>query len=1381
MKRIETIFTAICLLLQWSIQAQPISYSQQLDNSAGLSNSCVVALFQDSDRLLWVGTWDGLNVYDGANFNVFNYGSENGLQNMNMASNIIYHIAEDKKGSIWIATIEGISKIDKKTGEFNHFFYNKSPTKQAIGRGYLLAIDKQGQVFATSRGHKILYIYDEAKKQFVPCSSDAPLNSGISKFFFDEGNRLWLLNDSGNLDVFRQKDGLLFREFRYNELNEITDIFSANGELFYTTSDHKLFKSNNQVVFTQVAQLPKALRTITYFREHYILGWSSTGISKYDKNFNPLPNPGMEYARMENVRVTMVKSYNNDVLWVGTDGNGLIKINENDNTFGMVKHLPDGRSMNIPVRAFCQVDDELWVGTKGDGIVAISQMGKPNSSSRYFRNFKSASDLMDNCVYSIIEGQDDLIYIGSDAAGVTLYDKRTKRFTRWDEINGTATKPFFRSVHSIIKDTDGAVWLGTESFGLFRVKIERSANGKLTLSSLDNYRFADNIGPANDVIYSLALGQGDRVWVGCRYGGLSIFNKKTGRFTTHKAFSYEGAISNNDILSLYLDEKNWMWIGTSFGLNGIKEQDITNQNPVFEKMSLAEGLPNNTVHAITSDEKGDLWLSTNKGLARIDVKTKQVFNYKETDGLQSNEFSDNAVWKNDSGFLFFGGIYGFNYFHPSRIALSNEQPNLLLTDIQMAGLFQNRHSLNVLHRLGINKALSYTLKPQENFFELKVKAITFSNQEKVQYAYMLKGHDKAWSYTGNDGRIAYTGIDPGNYDLLVKWSNGSGQWSKPINAMQVEVDQYFWLTIPAFIVYALLLGAGAFAFYRYRRNKMLMKQRLDLELMLRKKDEEVHAEQLNFFTNIAHELQTPLALISGSLERFFSHNSAPKAPLPNQNFLRIVNQQASRLSYLVHQLLEFRKAESGSLKNSYTFLNISNLFTNIAGLFAPIGEQKSIDFQWDAEEALEVWIDKDKIEKIFFNLISNAFKHAPPNEQIICTLNCIAAKDRWEMVVANSGCTLTTEDTRRLFSKFFIAKDNVQQKISSGIGLAFTRELVNMLKGEITVTVKNGWIYFKVAMPLSYEPPISDRDEILEKPEQPSYLIEAMALNQNALARPMMVENNKKALMESLDNDQRKSILVIEDEPALRYLLNDLLKDKFIIYEAATGREAVELMTRVVPDLIISDIMMPDMNGLEVCNIVKNTPATCHIPFIILSARSTEEQKMEGYEAGADAYIPKPFRSEHLLIRIRKLLEYQHRLHEMFRHDGVADKIPTSGMKEEDKQFLKRTIELITENLDKEDLDAAFVEKKLGMSKAHFYRRLKALSGMTPGEMIKSIRLEQAAQLLQSSDLTVLEIFYQTGFNNQSHFYREFKKKYNASPNDYRTSFHLTIDKKTSE
>jgi ligand-binding sensor domain-containing protein len=335
---------------------------QALDNSNGLSNSCVISLFQDSDNLLWVGTWDGLNVYDGANFKVFNYGTDAGRQNM--ASNIIYHGDEDKQGNIWIATIEGISKIDKKSGSFDHFFYNKSNIREAIGKGYLLAIDNQGMVYAAAKGQKVLYFYNEAKGEFQLCPTDGIDGGGISRFFFDAGNKLWLLNADGRLDVFRQKDNRLYKELRYNELTQITDIFSANDEIFYTTSDRRLFKSDNQVVFKEVALLPKALRTISFFRGNYILGWSSTGMAKYDASFKPVLNPGPEYARMENVRVTTIKDDRNGVLWVGTDGNGLIKFQEDDNTFGMVKRLPDGRAMNIPVRAFLEVDDELWVGTK---------------------------------------------------------------------------------------------------------------------------------------------------------------------------------------------------------------------------------------------------------------------------------------------------------------------------------------------------------------------------------------------------------------------------------------------------------------------------------------------------------------------------------------------------------------------------------------------------------------------------------------------------------------------------------------------------------------------------------------------------------------------------------------------------------------------------------------------------------------------------------------------------------------------------------------------------------------------------------------------------------------------------------------------------------
>jgi CheY-like chemotaxis protein/AraC-like DNA-binding protein len=543
---------------------------------------------------------------------------------------------------------------------------------------------------------------------------------------------------------------------------------------------------------------------------------------------------------------------------------------------------------------------------------------------------------------------------------------------------------------------------------------------------------------------------------------------------------------------------------------------------------------------------------------------------------------------------------------------------------------------------------------------------------------------------------------------------------------------------------------------------------------MREKDEEVHQDQLNFFTNIAHELQTPLTLILGSLERFFTRHNADKQ-LKHDYYLSIVNQQASRLNYLIYQLLEFKRAEGGHLKNNYSYLNISNLLYNITQLFSHLNDDGKYKFSCNIDPEIHLWTDKDKVEKIIFNLLSNAFKHTTSGNSISFSVKSLEADGVLQIEVSNTGCTISSSELENLFDKFFTVDDKRQSKISTGIGLAFTRELVTLLDGKIDVTLENERISFLIQLPLAFLPEESNRlEDNAERLENPSYLLRSVLIEEDTNSPQKMLENNKQALISSLEDDQRQSVLIIEDEPSIRYLLRDILKDTYLIYEAGNGKEALEIVRKVIPNLIVSDIMMPDMSGLEVCNIIKTTAETCHIPFILLSARGTLQQKTEGYEAGADAYIPKPFQSEHLLVRIRKLLEYQQRIQDLFKQGSPIIKLPEAGMKEADRLFLEKTIALIEQNLGDENLDASYFEDKLGMSKAYFYRKLKSLSNMTPSELIKSIRLQQAAVLLESSDETVLEIFYKTGFNNRSYFYREFKKKFNCSPVEYRSNFKLT-------
>lgn len=411
-------------------------------------------------------------------------------------------------------------------------------------------------------------------------------------------------------------------------------------------------------------------------------------------------------------------------------------------------------------------------------------------------------------------------------------------------------------------------------------------------------------------------------------------------------------------------------------------------------------------------------------------------------------------------------------------------------------------------------------------------------------------------------------------------------------------------------------------------------------------------------------------------------------------------------------------------------------------------------------------IDKDKLEKIIFNLLSNAFKYSRKNEQVIFTANENIANKELEILVANSGIELPQEQLNHLFDKFYVVSQNHERpdKYGTGIGLAFTQQLVTMLNGRINAVSENGWISFRVFLPLNEDGKNGEPDKNL----QPSYLYKTITAYHENNHPVSTTENNKDAILEDLLDQEKKKLLVVEDELEIRFLLNDILKEDYIVYEAEDGLEALAITDKILPDLIICDIMMPNMNGLEFCNKIKNNLPTCQIPFILLTARGSEEHHIEGYEAGADAYIPKPFKTTHLKVRIRKLLEYRQKLHEIFKNNSSSDILNETEMPESDKNFLLKLVKVIEQYLEDVELNAAFLEKEFCVSKMQLYRKLKTLTAMTPGEFIKHIRLKSAAQLLTATNLTVTEVFYRTGFNNQSYFFREFKKRYNCAPNEYR-------------
>ncbi|WP_342328873.1 two-component regulator propeller domain-containing protein [Pedobacter sp. FW305-3-2-15-E-R2A2] len=1326
-------------------------YFQQFDNRNGLSNSAVNVVFQDKDQLLWVGTWDGLNRYDGTDFRVFNYNSEN--KSGSIGNNVIQDIKEDKKYNIWISTIGGITRFEKPEGKFYHYFYNQATKRSIAEKEYELEIAEDGTVFCYSKTYGLSW-FDLTENQFKPIS----LPAGIKKLLKMEkgGNGLmWFLQNDGTLLSCKVSRSGLRQIQIIKPQKQISNFFLVNNRVLFTDISNSLWLLDSQSKPQKINSISGSIKSIRYYHSNYILARDGQGIAVFDKDFQPSSFMQQEVRQLANIRVTSIEVAKDHVLWIGTDGDGLIKIYPKINYFGLVNksNIVD---LNKPVRAFAEVDGNLWVGTKGKGIVILNDFWSKSPFNSQKSELNTSNGLENNSVYALKKGISPYIYIGTDGKGLGIYDLNKKQSISWLDLSGTAKLPSFGSVYAILQDKDSSLWLGTSGSGLIHLKLSKTSAGLLSISYFKQYLSGGANGPANDIIYALSNDEDDRLWIACRYGGLSVLQKKIGKFKTFKAFSAPNDLSNNDVLSLYLDPRKRLWIGTSYGLNMLSHSESLKDRPSFKKFTMNEGLPNNTIHAIAGANSGSIWVSTNKGLARLNPENGAVANFRSGDGLQSNEFSDGAVWKSTDGLLYFGGIYGFNYFAPERITANKLQPNVLVSNIQMGGKNLDENRLQVLKSVQA-PIPEYTLARKNNFFQVSLRSMSFLNEAKNEFTYKLEGLDKNWNYAGAIGNIIYNNVPPGDYILKVRWSNGEGLWTTEIKVFKLHVTQYFWLTYYALFAYVLILIASGYAFHVYRKNKLRMKYQLQMEHLLRQKDEEEHQQRLNFFTNIAHEIQTPLTMIMGSVEHLRKKE--------NNYFVSMVHQHTARLTYLVQQLLEFRKAEAGYLKKNEDYLDISKMLDSLSELFIPTSEKNGQEYLRSIPQGLAGSIDKDKFEKILYNLLSNAFKHSGRGETVAFKVWYHPNDQVLELSVSNSGCTLKTQHLEQIFNRFYVSNEQQTEKFSTGIGLAFTKELITLMGADIQVSLQNDWIDFRIKIQLTEVKGTAETKVITSAP---SALYESLV---EVYDQPEMVsveEGNKNSLIDGLQQTEKLSILLVEDEPELRFLIRNVLKDHYVVYEAGTGLEAMAFLHKTIPSLIISDVMMPDMNGLELCRTVKQTPAMARIPFVILSARGSEDHKTEGYEQGADAYIPKPFQINYLQVRIRKLLDDQLRMEHLIKDQHITNQFMDADIADTDKKFLEELLKVIEKNLNEPELNAATLEDALSISKMQLYRRLKSLAGMTPAEFIKRIRLKHAADMLVNSQYTVSEIFYRTGFNNKSYFFREFKKIYHCAPNEYR-------------
>ncbi len=1337
-------------------------FFRHLTTNEGLSNNTVYAINEDTLGFIWIGTRSGLNRFDGHSFKV--YDNSSGLRNV-----FINTIFRDSKGRIWVGTQGGgISRYEYETGGFTSFV-NDPLKPNTISHDDVQAIveDHKGNLWiGTHEGGLNMLDMSTNTITRVPVQKLLPAGYRIDRI-----NTMLMENDT--LIWIGTLDGL----FSYNPLKNRIYPFLVNGNpvnarilaLFVEEPDKLWLGTQSGIVKVDIAR---------HLDEYVISGKTGLssdlvvdikkspdgrimiatdggGLNIYDPAsgvFTPfMNNPNSPNGISNNsVYTIFIDSFKG--LWVGNYIGGINYYSEYDWKFQPVKHeLNDPQSLSDNhVRCFYQDGQGMiWIGTLG----GLNQYDPASGRFRiYAADKKDNHSLTSNSVLSIYEDRDGKFWIGTFGGGISIFDKKSKTFRKFrhrDDPTGSLEKA---NIYSIIEASSNKLYIASLG-GIYL--LDRNTD-RMTRFLSTNSRLSNN------TVKVLCKDKSGNIWAGTNQG-INKLNHENGEITCYShSISNPNSLSNNRILSIITANDGKLWIGTEGG--GVSIFDPSAER--FYSITTTDGLPDNVVNSVLQDNLGIFWLATNKGLVRYDQSTKKMRIYTSADGLQANEFNQNAALKSKDGNLYFGGINGYNVISPGNLITDFSPPKVILTDLYISNKLvrPGDEQSPIDKQLFLEKRISLGY---EATFEIDFAALGFINKGKYQYSYKMTGLSLDWTEFREGRSASYSNLPPGLYTFMVRARNNDGVLSSNPASIEIRILPPLWKTWWAFCLYILVILALLFMFMRYNISWIRVKNQLILERKEKEQLEELNQMKLGFFTNISHEFKTPLTLILGSLD-----NLKHSGPNNQPDQLRNIEKNAQRLLILINQLLEFRKAENGLMKLKATKGNIVNFLRGIKENFEEFARMKSIHFELNASGNIpEIWFDAEKIEKILYNLLSNAFKFVNPGGRIEINLafrEIEAAKEPQgqrsflELVVKDTGQGMSVDDLKNIFNRFYQeSKDatRTQHTEGSGIGLAYSKKLVELHHGEISVQSEQGkGASFIILLPVG-KGHLND-DEIKEE------INFQLIMDYQGLSG---VFNDESPFSENVPvvNENMPILLVVDDNPMICKVIAEKFHQEYQVITAGNGIEGLEKARKFVPDIIISDILMPGMDGIEFCRKIKDELLTCHIPVIMLTAKSDDDSQIEGISTGADAYIAKPYNPEILQATLRNLVNSRKVLLNKFY--GKEQFVPSEVVSNKiDEKFLNRLIGLIEEYAEQETIDISVICREIAMSRSALYRKLKALTGNSIQDFIRMVKLRKASRMLLETTQTISEIAYQSGFPNTKHFSTTFKKQFGKTPSEYR-------------
>lgn len=1325
---------------------------KHLEVRDGMPSNQINSIYKDSRGFMWFGTASGLARYDGYRFKVF-YSSDN--DPASLPNSYIEKITEDGEGRLWI-----------RTGESGYVIYNWD-TEDFVRdvRSYMWDIGIDGTprfVFVDSQKNMWFAVDGKGCYRYRPGEKKAEVLSfggkgmpeGIVMDIVECKDGVVVVYDNGHVlcidreevkvkweltDIMKEMGTRTEIFFLYVDKDDDLWIYGAPGVWAYNLPAKKWrsqwnFSDRGQAHVVAIAQDRRG--RIWFGKDQDGIDiWNKTTGETVSLTYNVDDERGLP-----NNTINVLYEDEGGVMWIGTYKKGVAYYNEGIFKFSI------NRLGDINCLEECG-NGCLWLGSNDAGLMHWNSL---TDEKKIYTHSRAGNSIASNVIVTLLQATDGKLWIGTFWEGLDCFDG--KRFVNYRNRPGDENSLANNNVWALAEDKDGNIWIGTLGGGL---QCLNPKTGKFVTYTMANSDLISNH------ISSICITRNNRLVIGTSSTGVAIMDLNTRKITNMVGnLSGNQRFSNQSINQVYEDSRGLIWIGTRNGLNLYNPK-----NDHLQIVSSGQDEAKEYIAGIAEDENKNMWMTTANGVLNIipsiDTKTGDYafhyYTYDDKDGLQGAEFNQRSIKRLTSGEIAMGGMYGLNTFSPNDTKYNLMLPKVMFTGFQLFNEeieIGKEYGGRVLLRESLNKVREIELDYKQNVFTVLFASDNYILPDKTQYLYKLEGFNEDWlSGMADMHRVTYTNLAPGTYMLKVKAVNSDGYAGTEEASLKIIIRPPFWMTSWAYAVYALLLIGVLMlarnAVLRRERNKFKIQQ-MEHEA---ERNEEVNQMKFRFFTNVSHELRTPLTLIISPLESMIKETKDDR----KLSQLKLMHRNASRLLNLVNQLLDFRKNEVAGLHLSLSEGEIVSYVHNICNSFLMLSEKKNVHLTFfSAIESLNMSFDEDKIGKVVMNLLSNAFKFTPDGGRVDVSLELLkGAAETLEIKVSDTGVGISDADKERIFERFYQSerKGNGSSTTGSGIGLSLVRDYVTLHGGVVRVfdNVGTGSVF------------------VVDIPVKHSVVNVATPLSEEAAeedAAVLALESEEKPETELPDEEGRKKplALIVDDNEDFVSFMRYTLSLYFRVESAVNGKEAWQVIPELMPDIIVSDVMMPEMDGNELCRWVKADKRTSNIPFVLLTAKQSVENKVEGLTIGADDYVTKPFNMEVLILRMRKLIDLSSKNKLRTRIDPEPSEIVITSM---DEKLIENAIKYVEANISRSDLSVEELSHELGMSRVHLYKKLLQITGKTPIEFIRIIRLKRAAQLLRESQQNVSEVAYQVGFNNPKYFSKYFKDEFGILPSVY--------------